>query len=56
MVGLETIQVVQVFFFVRMVVKGRATALVGSLNMLKYANGYDDGELFFGAKSEVGTI
>lgn len=42
MIGLETIQVVQVFFFVRMVVKGKATALVTALNMLKYSNGYDN--------------
>ena len=42
MIGLETIQVVQVFFFVRMVVKGKATALMTALNMLKYSNGYDN--------------
>ena len=57
MIGLETIQILQYFYFVTMVVEQK-TALK-SLNVLKYTafGGYSDYELFYtGITEEADTL
>jgi len=54
MIGLETIQILQFAYFVRMMVSQKNTFLINSLNPLKYSayGGYSNYELIYGSNSE----
>jgi hypothetical protein len=48
MIGLETLQIIQTIYFARMVITSSNSALLNSLNDLKYtAVGYSNPKLFF---------
>ncbi len=56
MIGLETIQIFQLFYFTKMVVSQRSTALLNSLNSLQYsANGYTNGPVLLNIDTHVGS-
>ncbi len=50
MIGLETIQILQFFYFLTMIVEQKTTASLKPLNVLKYTayGGYSDYTLFYG--------
>ncbi len=51
MIGLETIQIVQFFYFAKMIVSQKKTTILNSLNSLKYsANGYSNPQVIFDTK------
>ncbi len=55
MIGLETLQVLQFFYFVRLVIEQNLTTLLQSMNVLKYTayGGYSDTEIFISEASET---
>jgi hypothetical protein len=60
MIGLETLQVIQTIYFARIAMISESSALINSLNDLKYtAVGYSNPKLFFSdlkhAKNDVYT-
>lgn len=54
MIGLETIQILQFFYFITMIVDPKNTTFLKSLNVLKFTafGGYSDYELFYGDISD----
>ncbi len=54
MIGLETIQIFQFFYFITMIVDPKNTTFLKSLNVLKFTayGGYSDYELFYGNISD----
>ena len=49
MIGLETIQVIQSIYFVRMLVPAKETSILNSMNIIQYsASGYENAEILFG--------
>ena len=59
MIGLETVQVLQFAFFVRMVIRQKSNLFMNSLNPLKYSayGGYTNSELIYGSQvSDVETL
>lgn len=49
MIGLETIQVIQSIYFVRMISSSKQTSLLNSMNLVQYsASGYSNSELLYG--------
>lgn len=54
MIGLETLQICQIFYFARMLIDDKSSSILNSLNMLKYSNGYTNPDLLFGS-TEVGS-
>lgn len=55
MIGLETLQVLQFFYFVRLVIEQNLTTLLQSMNVFKYTayGGYSDVDLFVAEASET---
>ena len=54
MIGLETIQVIQSIYFVRMVAASSSTSLMNSINSIQYsAGGYHNSELFYGDTKDI---
>lgn len=51
MIGLETVQVVQLFYFSRMIIQQQSTSILNSLNVLKYSNGYSNPDILFSSSS-----
>lgn len=50
MIGLETIQVIQSIYFVRMIATSASTSVLNSMNVIQYsACGYENAELFYGS-------
>lgn len=50
MIGLETIQVIQIVYFVRMISKSSSTSILSSMNMIQYsASGYENAEILYGS-------
>ncbi len=48
MIGLETIQVIQSFYFARMVTGSSSTSALTSLNVIQYStSGYQNAEIFY---------
>lgn len=47
MIGLETIQVIQLFFFMRMMLYGQQNSLLNAVNVLKYVaySGYSNPQI-----------
>jgi ABC-type Fe3+ transport system permease subunit len=41
MIGLETLHVLQIAYFARLMINQDTTSLLGSMNKLKYSNGYN---------------
>jgi hypothetical protein len=54
MIGIETIHILQLFYFMTMIVEQKNTVFLKSLNTLKYTafGGYSDYELFYGDISD----
>lgn len=54
MIGLETIQVIQSIYFVRMISRSSQTSILYSMNVIQYsASGYENAELFYGSLEEL---
>lgn len=54
MIGLETIQILQFFYFVRIIVDQRQSSLLSSMNVFKYTayGGYSNYDIIYGGESE----
>lgn len=54
MIGLETIQVIQSIYFVRMLVPAKETSILNSMNIIQYsASGYENALTIFGDLTQV---
>ena len=54
MIGLETIQVIQIIYFVRMISRSTSTSVLYSMNVIQYsASGYENAEFFYGSLEEL---
>lgn len=54
MIGLETIQLIQAIYFVRMVAPSSSTGLLSAINSIQYsAGGYHNAELFYGPTEDI---
>ncbi len=53
MIGVETINTIQLFYFAKMIVNQKQTTLLDTFNIFKYStNGYSMSNIFFDINSE----